>query len=89
MLRTTLASEEEEEEESSGTSSSVSVHRLLFESVQAPPLLINILARAMKPPALLLFEALIVKENSEIELNGNDEDSDGGKVSFALVLIAL
>lgn len=42
-----------------------------------------------EPPRRLLFVALKVKEKSEIAFNENDEDCDGGKVSFALVLLAL
>lgn len=91
MVQSSVASEEE----SSGIRrhwSSESVHRLHFESVQAPPLITS-LTRAVnppppEPPLLLLSLALKVKEKSEMELNENEERSDGGKVPFALVLLA-
>lgn len=69
-----------------------SVNGFHIESVQVPALINSPTCAAQtppEPPRRLLFVALKVKEKSETAFNENDEDSDGGKVSFALVLLAL
>lgn len=69
--------------------SSESVHRFRFLSVQVPVLIpsLTLLNPPTEPPLLLLLVALKVKEKRPIGFNANVEDSDGRKVSSALVLV--
>lgn len=72
--------------------SAESVHRFHIESVQVPALINSPTCAAQTPPrasSAFVICSSKVKEKSEIAFNENDEDSDGGKESFALVLLAL